>query len=252
MPQVLDKALSIHGHIDILINNAGFSILGAIEDISDAETRAQFETNFFAPLAITRHLLPSMRRRRSGTIVNISSTAGQVALPAVGIYAASKHALEAVSEALSHEVAPLGIRVLIIQPGGFNTGFAAAVKGPEVGVTRDYSEGPVGAVLGGLAGLAGNQFGDVGKGCRAIFDVVTKTGLWEKLEGSGNGDGEGKGVEYLRIPLGTDCAARLKGQFDGFQRGLEGTRLLWESTDLEGKGERKMLNFSQRVEGQLL
>lgn len=94
LPNVLDKALSIHGKIDVVVNNAGFSLLGAVEDISDSEARSQMETNFFAPLNIIRHLLPSMRKRRTGTIVNISSTAGQVALPSVGIYAASKHALE--------------------------------------------------------------------------------------------------------------------------------------------------------------
>jgi len=99
LPKVLDKALSIHGQIDVLVNNAGFSLLGAVEDISDIEARSQMETNFFAPLNIIRHLLPSMRSRRTGTIVNISSTAGQVALPAVGIYAASKHALEGIQPA---------------------------------------------------------------------------------------------------------------------------------------------------------
>lgn len=96
LPQVLDNALSIHGKIDVLVNNAGFSMLGAVEDTSDAEARSQMETNFFAPLNIIRHLLPRMRKQRSGTIVNISSTAGQVALPAVGLYAASKHALEGI------------------------------------------------------------------------------------------------------------------------------------------------------------
>lgn len=121
------------------------------------------ETNFFALLNIIQYLLPSMRARRSGTIVNISSTAGQVALPAVGIYAASKHALEAESESLSHEVAPLGIRVLIIQPGGFNTGFAKSIREPEKGMTGDYKETPVAGVLGAVSSLAGNQYGMWGR-----------------------------------------------------------------------------------------
>lgn len=86
----------------------------------------------------------------------------------------------------------------------------------------------------------------MGKGCRAIFDVVTKGGVWEKLEG------KGKEVEYLRILLGTDCAKRLKGQFDSLQIGLERTRAVWESTDLEGKKERTMLNFNKHMEAELL
>jgi NADP-dependent 3-hydroxy acid dehydrogenase YdfG len=94
LSHVLDKALSIYGKIDVLVNNAGSSILGPVEDISDAEARSMMEVNFFAPLNIIRHVVPHMRERRSGTIINISSTAGIVAVPTAGIYAASKHALE--------------------------------------------------------------------------------------------------------------------------------------------------------------
>jgi short-subunit dehydrogenase len=188
----------------VLVNNAGFSLLGAVEDISDVEARSQMETNFFAPLNIIRHLLPGMRKQRSGTIVNISSTAGQVALPAVGIYAASKHALEgkspffpatptlickrlhylltsnpAPSESLSYGLAPLGIRVLILQPGGFNTNFASSIQSPSHPMTSDYSQTPVAAVLKSIPTLAGKQYGDTNKGCQAIFDMITKTGLAE-------------------------------------------------------------------------
>lgn len=103
-------------------------------------------------------------------------------------------------------------------------------------MTPDYAETPVATVLRSIPALAGQQFGDVDKGCRAIFDVITKTGLAEGLQ-----------EEFLRIPLGTDCAKRLKGKFDGLQAGLEGTRALWESTDLEGKGEgqRTTLDFNR-------
>jgi hypothetical protein len=142
----------------------------------------------------------------------------------------------ALSESLSYELAPLGIRVLIIQPGGFNTNFASSIQSPAAPMTADYEHTPIAAVLHSLPSLAGKQYGDTQKGCRAIFDVITKTGLAGGLD-----------EDYLRIPLGTDCAKRLKWKFDGLQKGLEGTRVVWESTDLEGRGvgERTMLNFDR-------
>jgi NAD(P)-dependent dehydrogenase (short-subunit alcohol dehydrogenase family) len=94
LPDTLQHALAIYGHVDILVNNAAYSLLGAVESISDQEVRAQMDTNFFAPVRVVKALLPSMRARRSGTTVAVSSIAGQVALPGVSMYAASKHALE--------------------------------------------------------------------------------------------------------------------------------------------------------------
>lgn len=112
------------GAIDVLVNNAGFGFLAAIEEGSDDEVRALFDTNVFGLAAMTRGVLPQMRARRRGTIVNISSISGFRANAGVGYYAASKWAVEALSEALSNEVSPLGIRVLIVEPGPFRTDFA--------------------------------------------------------------------------------------------------------------------------------
>jgi NAD(P)-dependent dehydrogenase (short-subunit alcohol dehydrogenase family) len=91
---VVKEALKIYGHIDYFVNNAGYGLLGAIEDFSEEEYRHQMEVNFFAPLKLIQTVLPSMRERRSGTIVNISSTSGQDGIPACGLYSASKFALE--------------------------------------------------------------------------------------------------------------------------------------------------------------
>lgn len=109
------------GRIDVLINNAGFAVLGAVEETSDADLRAQMETNFFGAMTVTRAALPLLRAQASGAIVNISSMGGQMSFAGFGAYSASKFALEGASEALALELAPFGVKVLIVEPGAFRT-----------------------------------------------------------------------------------------------------------------------------------
>lgn len=111
------------GPIDVLVNNAGLELKSPIEDATDAEVKRQFDTNVFGTLRVIRAVLPAMRQRGAGTIVNVSSIAGVVAPPYGGLYAASKQALEAISEALHYEVKSLGVRIIVIEPGGFATEF---------------------------------------------------------------------------------------------------------------------------------
>jgi NAD(P)-dependent dehydrogenase (short-subunit alcohol dehydrogenase family) len=111
------------GRIDVLVNNAGFGIAGAIEDTSDAEARAQLETNFFGLHRVCRAVLPQMRKQGRGRVVNVSSLAGLVAIPYQAFYCASKHAIEAYTEALRMEMKPFGIHVSMIEPGDFATSF---------------------------------------------------------------------------------------------------------------------------------
>lgn len=112
-----------NGGIDVLVNNAGYGFVGGVEESSDAEVRAQFETNFFGAAALTRGVLPILREHRGGYVVNISSLAGVCAFASTGWYSASKFALEGLTEAVALEGADFGIRALIVEPGAFNTDF---------------------------------------------------------------------------------------------------------------------------------
>jgi NAD(P)-dependent dehydrogenase (short-subunit alcohol dehydrogenase family) len=112
------------GRIDVVINNAGYGIVGAVEETPETELRALLETNFFGAVAVTQAVLPLLREQGGGAIVNISSMGGQMSFGGYGAYSASKFALEGLSEALAQELAPFGIKVLIVEPGAFRTGFA--------------------------------------------------------------------------------------------------------------------------------
>jgi NAD(P)-dependent dehydrogenase (short-subunit alcohol dehydrogenase family) len=118
------KAEARFGHIDVLVNNAGYGYLAAVEEGEDEPVRALFETNFFGLVNLTNAVLPGMRRQRSGHIVNFSSIGGLVSFAATGYYHASKYAVEGISESLALEVAPLGIKVIIVEPGPFRTDWA--------------------------------------------------------------------------------------------------------------------------------
>ena len=119
----VETVLSRAGRIDVLVNNAGYGQYGAVEEVTTDEWRAQFEVNLFGSVAVTQAVLPAMRKQRRGMIVNVSSVAGRVAIPFSAPYCASKHALEAVSDALRVEIAPFGIQVVLVEPGPIETRF---------------------------------------------------------------------------------------------------------------------------------
>ncbi len=109
--------------IDVLVNNAGYGLVGAFEDLSVEEIKSQFETNFFGVIRLTQQVLPIMRKQKSGTIVNVSSGAGRIGFPGMSAYVSSKFALEGLSESMSYELEPFGIKVVIIEPGVIRTNF---------------------------------------------------------------------------------------------------------------------------------
>jgi short-subunit dehydrogenase len=119
----IEKVESENERIDVLVNNAGYGLIGAFEDLSVEEIKAQFETNFFGVIRLTQQVLPIMRKQKSGMIVNVSSGAGRIGFPGMSAYVSSKFALEGLSESMSYELEPFGIKVIIIEPGVIRTNF---------------------------------------------------------------------------------------------------------------------------------
>ncbi len=158
------------GAIDVLVNNAGYGYLAAIEEGSDREIRDQFETNVFGLVAVTKRVLPGMRARRQGHIFNVSSLGGLVAFAATGYYHATKFAVEALSESLSHEVKPLGIKVTIIEPGAFRTDWAGRSMVESGTVIEDYAE-TAGKRRAATRGASGRQPGDPARAAKAIISA---------------------------------------------------------------------------------
>jgi NAD(P)-dependent dehydrogenase (short-subunit alcohol dehydrogenase family) len=178
----VDTAIERFGRIDVLVNNAGRGLVGAVEETSDAEARAIFDVNVFGLLAVTRAVLPHMRAARSGLVVNLSSVGGFVAWPGWGVYAATKFAVEALSEAMTHELAPLGIKSVAIEPGPFRTNF---LDGSSLSVARTEID-DYGATAGAARSWATDtnygQDGDPVKAAKIIVDLASYEELPERIQ----------------------------------------------------------------------
>lgn len=195
--KVVDQAIAAYGTIDFLINNPGYALVGAVEEASDAEIRAQFDTNVFGYVAVLRAVLPCMRAARKGVVANMGSIAGWYGGVGYGFYSGSKFALAGITEALAEELAPLGIQALIIEPGYFRTNFLG--RGAKVVAQKsieDYkaTTGPVGDML---EAYDHKQPGDPAKGAAVIIEVLT-----------GTGRAAGKKLP-LRLALGSDAVTTI-------------------------------------------
>lgn len=169
--EVIKNVVDKFGKIDVLINNAGYGLMGAVEETSMEEARMQMETNFFGALAVTQAVLPFMRENKSGHIIQFSSIAGIISAPGLGLYNASKHALEGMSEALSLEVAPLGIKVTLVEPGPFRTKWAGgSMKFTDKSI-NDYAA-TAGKLRNTITGYSGDQPGDPVKGAQAVLEII--------------------------------------------------------------------------------
>jgi len=155
----------------VLVNNAGYGYLAAIEEGEDDEVRAMFETNIFGLIALTKAVLPGMRARRKGHIVNFSSIGGLVSFPATGYYHATKYAVEGLSESLAQELSPLGIKVLIVEPGPFRTDWAGRSIKQSKTRLPDYEQ-TAGKRRTETEARSGNQAGDPVRGVQAIIKAL--------------------------------------------------------------------------------
>jgi NAD(P)-dependent dehydrogenase (short-subunit alcohol dehydrogenase family) len=212
---VVQRALDAFGRIDVLVNNAGAGQVGASEEITDGELRDMLEQHLFGPAAYVRAVLPHMRERRSGAIVQMSSQGGRMSFPAVGSYSAGKFALEGWSEALAGEVSPFGIRVLIVEPSRFRTEFNASdvLRSAEQNPTYDDV---IGAVRTNMAAADGIQEGDPQRAATAIRGMLDTTDA------------------PLRLPLGTEAVRNLTRVYQGALDDVRKWAAVSESADFPG------------------
>jgi NAD(P)-dependent dehydrogenase (short-subunit alcohol dehydrogenase family) len=169
--EAVKAAQANFGSIDVLVNNAGYGYVGAVEESEEDEVRAMVDTNFFGLARMIRAVLPGMRQRRRGCIVNISSNGGLLAFPGFGYYNATKFAVEGLSVALAQEVAPLGIKVLLVEPGPFRTDWAGRSLKQAKERIPDYAE-TAGVFLKRLTSGSGKQVGDPVRAGEAILKAV--------------------------------------------------------------------------------
>src|SRR5262245_38455397 len=195
------------GGIDVLVNNAGIGYFAAVEEGDEAEVRRMFEINFFGLARMTRAVLPGMRKRRSGHIINIASICGLAAIPSLGDYSATKFAVEGLSEVLALEAGPLGIRVTLVEPSGFRTEWAgSSAKDSSTREIADYAA-TAGAERRALRDLSGKQPGDPVRAANAIIKAVESPNPPLHLL---------LGKDALR--LGREKVEALRGDFDAWEK----------------------------------
>src|SRR5919201_1830399 len=208
------ETLKRFGRVDVLVNNAGRTQVGAVEETTDEELRSLFELHFFAPAALTRLVLPHMRRQGGGAVVQMSSVGGQVTAPGFGAYCATKYALEGLTETLRDEVADFGIRTLIVEPGAFRTGLFRPGAAYESAAMPEYAAA-VGPTRAYVRGNDGTQPGDPAKAAQAIIDALNAE------------------EPPLRLVLGADAIGNIERRLQKFSDELAGWRAVGEATAVD-------------------
>jgi NAD(P)-dependent dehydrogenase (short-subunit alcohol dehydrogenase family) len=198
--------------IDVLVNNAGIGYFGALEESEDDEVRRMFEINFWGLANMTRAVLPGMRRRRRGHIVNLSSMGGVRGVQGVGYYCATKFAVEGFSEALHQEVGPLGIKVLLVEPSGFRTDWAGRSANEAKQTIEDYAP-TAGARRDQIRAISGKQPGDPVRAAKAIIDAVEEP------------------TAPFRLLLGKTALAAGRDKIEALQHDFEGWAKVSEAAD---------------------
>jgi len=213
----VEAAMARFGGIDVLVNNAGRGIVGAVEETPEADLRALMETNFFGAVAVIRAALPMLRARRRGAIVTISSLNGQTSIAGIGAYSASKFALEGLSEALAAELAPFGVKVLIVEPGAFRTGILGSALRTMPAI--DAYDGTVGGTRDRLHQLHGAQPGDPAK----VPPAVARALAAERTP--------------LRLQLGADAVDAVRGHAETLLADLAAWEQVALATGFDGPEE---------------
>jgi NAD(P)-dependent dehydrogenase (short-subunit alcohol dehydrogenase family) len=223
------RAHALHGRLDVVVNNAGYGLLGAIEEVGAAEVQRVFDVNFFGPLQVIQAALPFLRAQRRGHIVNISSIAGLAPLSGSGIYAATKFALEGLSESLAQEVGPLGIRVTLVEPGAFRTDFLSAQSIHNAARSIAAYAETSGKTVHYLHAIAGKQPGDPVQAARAIIEAV------EAKE------------PPLHLVLGSDALRRARAKFQDLSEEIDRWEQLSLSTDFTEQPELALSSAGKRL-----
>lgn len=214
----VSTATNHFGRIDVLVNNAGYGSVGAVEEVDITELRALHEVMFIGPIRLTQAVLPGMRARGSGTIVQISSMGGQTSPPGFGAYCSAKFALEAISEALAAEIGPLGIKVLIVEPGAFRTEFGGERMHRSRTRIDDYAS-TVGLTRTAVDHMDGSQPGDPDLAAAAILRLVDAR------------------AAPLRLALGNDAVDSIRAKHAQLAADLNGWEELSRSTVLRAGGQ---------------
>jgi NAD(P)-dependent dehydrogenase (short-subunit alcohol dehydrogenase family) len=211
--QAVKLAMERFGRIDVLVNNAGYGLAGAVEETSAEEVRSIFDTNVMGLLNVTRAVLPSMRSQRSGHVINMSSLGGYRVGAGFGVYGSTKFAVEGLSEALHAELSPLGIHVTVVEPGYFRTDFLDSSSAMESkNVIADYAE-TAGKVRASASAFNGRQPGDPKRLAQALLTLVSAAN------------------PPLRLQLGTDALARVREKHAFVEQELQTWEALSRSTD---------------------
>lgn len=171
IPVAVDEGVARMGGLDVLVNNAGYGLVGALEELLDDEIDHCIETNLLGTVYATRAALPALRTS-GGRILNLSSMAGLIGLPGMSIYCAAKHAVEGLSESLAIELAPFGIRVILVEPGAFRTSFASGSERQGRNTLAQYENTPAGGVRKTFLTYGGSERGDPAKAVDAMIGVV--------------------------------------------------------------------------------
>ncbi len=213
--QTVEAAYKLHDRLDVIVNNAGYGLLGAIEESSDEEIKRVFEVNFFGVVQVVKAVLPHLRRQRSGHIVNVTSIAGLAPGAGSGLYAAAKSAVEGVSQSLAQEVEPLGIKVTLVEPGAFRTDFLTdrSISNSRTSI-EDYLP-TSGKAVQYLADINGKQLGDPALGAQAIVTAVESE------------------HPPLHLVLGSDALKRTRAKIQSLTDTLDTWEELSKSTDFQ-------------------